>query len=81
MLLFRGCNTEASPACPLDKESVCLTIWPGIMEKEQFDQLMKISKELNGDVKEINSRLEGMDKCLREVKKETKGKRRSLFDI
>jgi hypothetical protein len=51
------------------------------MEKEQFDQLIKILKELEGDVKEINSRLEGMDQSLREVKKLTKGKRRSLFDI
>ena len=51
------------------------------MEKEQFEQLMKILKELKGDVQEINSRLEGINKSLREVKNETKGKRRSLFDI
>ena len=45
------------------------------MEKEQFEQLVKLLKELNEYLENISSRLSGIDNCLEEIKDEIKKKR------
>ena len=51
------------------------------MEKEQFEQLVKLLKEMNTHLDNITSRLDAIDKSLDQIRNETKKKRKSPFDI
>ena len=51
------------------------------MEKQQFEQLEKLLKELNEHLEHMCSRLSGIDSSLETLKDEIKKKRKSLFDI
>jgi len=47
------------------------------MEKEQFEQLLKLFKELNEHLEDISSRLGGIDNSLDLILDELKGKKRT----
>ena len=47
------------------------------MEKEQFEQLLKLFKELNEYLEAISSRLGGIDNSLDLILEELKGKKRT----
>lgn len=51
------------------------------MEKEQFEQLANLLKEMNTHLDNITSRLDAIDKSLDKIRNETKKKRKSPFDI
>ena len=51
------------------------------MEKQEFEQLVDLLKEVNKHLDHIGSRLEGIDKSLEKIRAEAKKKRESPFDI
>jgi len=52
-----------------------------MMEKEQFEQLANLLKEMNTHLDKITSRLDAIDKSLDKIRNESKKKRKSPFDI
>lgn len=55
--------------------------WRQLVEKQEFEQLVDLLKEVNKHLDHIGSHLEGIDKSLEKIRAETKKKRESPFDI
>ena len=51
------------------------------MEKQEFEELVKLLKKANEHLEHISSRLDKICDSLEKIKGETKKKRRSMFDL
>jgi len=51
------------------------------MEKQEFEELVKLLKKANEYLEQISSRLDKIDDSLEKIKNETKKKRKSMFDL
>jgi tetrahydromethanopterin S-methyltransferase subunit G len=52
-----------------------------MMEKQEFEELVKLLKENNKYLENISSRLDKIDSTLEKIKGETKKKHKSMFDL
>lgn len=69
-----------------DSDTSTKQTWRGqprrqMMEKEQFEQLANLLKEMNTHLDKITSRLDTIDKSLDKIRNESKKKRKSPFGI
>jgi len=51
------------------------------MEKQEFEELLEILKEMNKNLENIGSRLDKIDSTLERIKGETKKRHKSMFDL
>jgi len=51
------------------------------MEKQEFQQLLDLLKQVNKHLEHMSSRLDKIDKSLEKMRGETKRRRESPFDI
>ena len=51
------------------------------MERQEFEQLVKLFTEMNKHLEQISSRLDGIAKTLDKLRGETKKRRKSYLDI
>jgi prefoldin subunit 5 len=51
------------------------------MEKEQYEQLIKLLNELNGHIKDMSSRLDKIENYLQKIESDYKRRRSAWFDV